>query len=260
MTGSAGQVERLACLELRGGNQLARYAARLPGLTAWVSCNPLRPSRRGGDLYYLSACSHGLIARVVIADVSGHGEKVRAAALRLQQALRQYIDLWDQSELIRDLNESFFRDEHCVKFATAFLGSFASESGDLLFTNAGHMLPLFYRATTQDWSYLQDFMPEPKEVSDLPLGVIPGTEYHQTAARLSPGDLLILYTDGINEAENESGDQLGLECLLSMARSLPVSSATAAGEALMAAVMRFRGNASPKDDATVVALRCEGKA
>jgi phosphoserine phosphatase RsbU/P len=260
MTGSAGQVEHLACLELRGGNHLAQCAERLPGLTSWVSCNPLRPSRRGGDLYYLSACSHGSIARVVIADVSGHGEKVRAAALRLQQALRQYIDLWDQSELIRDLNESFFRDEHRVKFATAFLGSFASESGDLLFTNAGHMLPLFYRATTQEWSYLQDFMPEPKEVSDLPLGMIPGTEYHQTAAKLSRGDLLILYTDGINEAENESGDQLGLECLLSMARSLPVSSATAAGEALMAAVARFRGNASPKDDATVVALRCEGKA
>ena len=141
MTGSAGQVERLACLELRGGNHLATYAARLPGLTAWVSCNPLRPSRRGGDLYYLSACSHGSIARVVIADVSGHGEKVSAAAVRLQHALRQHIDLWDQSVLIRDLNESFFRDEHHVKFATAFLGSFASESGDLLFTNAGHMLP-----------------------------------------------------------------------------------------------------------------------
>jgi len=184
MTGSAGQVERLACLGLRGGNHSAQYAARLPGLTAWVSCNPLWPSRRGGDLYYLSACSLGSIARVV----------------------------------------------------------------------------LFCRATTQEWSYLQDFMPEPKEVSDLPLGMIPGTEYHQTAARLSPGDLLILYTDGINEAENESGDQLGLECLLSMARSLPVSSAAAAGEALMAAVVRFRGSAPAKDDATVVALRCEGAA
>jgi serine phosphatase RsbU (regulator of sigma subunit) len=260
MTGSAGQVDRLACLELRGGNHLATYAARLPGLTAWVSCNPLRPSRRGGDLYYLSACSHGSIARVVIADVSGHGEIVSAAAVRLQSALRRHIDLWDQSELIRDLNESFFRDEHRLKFATAFLGSFASASGDLLFTNAGHMLPLWYRAATQEWSYLQDFMPAPKEVSDLPLGLIPGTEYHQTAATLAPADLLILYTDGINEAENEAGDQLGLECLLSMARSLPVSSATAAGEALMAAVARFRGSAPATDDATVVALLCEGAA
>jgi sigma-B regulation protein RsbU (phosphoserine phosphatase) len=174
--------------------------------------------------------------------------------------LRQHIDLWDQSVLIRDLNQSFFRDEHHVQFATAFLGSFASESGDLLFTNAGHMLPLWYRASTKKWSYLQDFMPETKDVSDLPLGLIPGTEYHQTAVSLAAGDLLILFTDGINETENEAGYQLGLECLLSMARSLPVSSAAAAGEALMAAVVRFRGSAPAKDDATVVALRCEGAA
>ena len=162
--------------------------------------------------------------------------------------------------LIRDLNESFFRDEHHVKFATAFLGSFASESRDLLFTNAGHMHPLWYRAAAQEWSYLQDFMPEPEEIGDLPLGLIPGTEYHQTAARLAAGDLLVLYTDGINEAEDEDGNQLGLDGLLAIARCLPAPSATAAGEALMAAVARFRGNASAKDDATVIALRCEGAA
>lgn len=94
----------------------------------------------------------------MIAGLSGHGEKVGAAALRLQQALRQYIDVWDQLDLIRDLNEFFFRNEHRVKSATAFLGSFASESGALLFTNAGHTVPLFYPAATQEWSYLQDFM------------------------------------------------------------------------------------------------------
>jgi serine phosphatase RsbU (regulator of sigma subunit) len=260
MTGSADQGERLACLELRGGNHLATYAARLPGLAAWVSCNPLRPSKRGGDLYYLSACRNGSIARVVIADVSGHGEKVSAAAVRLQKALRHHIDLWDQSVLIRDLNGSFFRDEHHVQFATAFLGSFASESGDLLFTNAGHTLPLLYRVTIREWSFLQDFIPKPEDVTDLPLGLIPGTEYHQTTASLAPGDLLILYTDGIIEAEDEDGNQLGLDGLLAIAQCLPASSATAAGEGLMAAVERFRGSAPPKDDATVVALLCEGAA
>src|SRR5580700_7564170 len=128
MTGNSGQAYRLACLELRGGNHLATYAAELPGLAAWVSCNPLLPAQRGGDLYFLSACSGGSIARVVLADVSGHGETVNAAAVRLREALRQHIDVWDQSVLIRDLNESFLRDERRVKFATAFLASFASAS------------------------------------------------------------------------------------------------------------------------------------
>jgi serine phosphatase RsbU (regulator of sigma subunit) len=257
MTASPDQVHRLACLELRGGNHLATYSAALPGLAAWVSCKPLRPSERGGDLYYLSACSHGSIARVVIADVSGHGEAVSAAAVRLQDALRQHIDLWDQSQLVRDLNERFFRDERRVKFATAFLASFASDSGDLLYTNAGHLPPLWYRAATGEWSFLRDAAPASQEIADLPLGVIAGTGYNQAAMELQAGDLLILYTDGINEAQNQAGDQLGLDRLLSIARGLPTGSATAAGEELIAAVTRFRGNALAADDATVVALLCE---
>ena len=102
--------------------------------------------------------------------------------------------------------------------------------------------PSVYRVATQEWSYLQDFMPEPEEISDLPLGLIPGTNYHQATASLAPGDLLVLYTDGINEAQDEDGNQLGLDGLLAIARCLPATSATVAGEALMAAVARFRGD------------------
>src|SRR5882672_4659434 len=108
----ADEVHRLACLELRGGNHLAAYSAELPGLAGWVSCHPLRSSPRGGDLYYLSACSHGVIARIVLADVSGHGETVSSAAVRLHDALRQNVDHWDQSALIRCLNDNFFEDGH----------------------------------------------------------------------------------------------------------------------------------------------------
>ncbi len=260
MSQSASEIYRLACLELRGGNDLATYSAELPGLSAWVSCQPLRPSQRGGDLYYLSACSQGSIARVVIADVSGHGEVVSAAAIRLREFLSRHIDVWDQSVLIRDLNNSFLRDERRVKFATAFLASFASDSRDLLFTNAGHLPPLWYRSASSEWSFLQDSMADSKEIADLPLGLIAGTEYCQTAVELQKGDLLILFTDGINEAEDAAGNQLGLERLLSTARVLPTDSATAAGEALIAAVTRFRGSAPARDDTTVVALRCEGAA
>jgi phosphoserine phosphatase RsbU/P len=267
MTEDDGPVYRLACLELLGGNHLATYAADLPGLAAWVSCNPLRPSQRGGDLYFFSACSHGSIARVAIADVSGHGEVVSAAAVRLRDALRQHIDFWDQSVLIRELNDSFLGDDQRVRFATAFLASFASESGDLLFTNAGHMLPLWYRTATEEWSFLNDSTPSDndatpagKDIANLPLGLIAGTEYRQTAARLETGDLLLLYTDGINEAQNEAGNQLGLERLLSIARGLPTNSAVAAGEGLLVAVTQYRGCEPAGDDATVVALMCKGAA
>jgi phosphoserine phosphatase RsbU/P len=254
VTEGASQVYRLVCSELRGGNDLARYSAELPGLAAWVWCKPLHPSTRGGDLYYLSACSHGCIARVVLADVSGHGKLVSAAAVRLRELLRRHIDVWDQSTLIQDLNDSFLRDERRVKFATAFLASFASDTGDLLFTNAGHLPPLWYQSAAREWRFLPVCTDESKEIANLPLGLIARTEYYQAAIELQSGDLLILYTDGINEAQDETGEQLGLERLLTMARSLPTNSATAAGEALIAAVEQFRGKAPAADDATVVAL------
>ena len=250
-----GEVHRLACLELRGGNQLAAYSAELPGLAGWVSCHPLDPSPRGGDLYYLSACSHGVIARVALADVAGHGEAVSAAAVRLHEALRQHVDDWDQSALIRQLNETFLKRAQRAQFATAFLASFYSDSGELLFTNAGHLPPLWYRTATREWSFLHDSTPLGKEIVDLPLGMIAGTSYTQTAVQLDPGDLLLLYTDGINEAYDESGAQLGLERLLSISRQLPTVSANAAGQALLAAVARFRGAAPASDDETVVALQ-----
>jgi phosphoserine phosphatase RsbU/P len=255
MIEEAEHVQRLACQELRGGNHLAAYSVELPGLAGWVSCHPLRPSPRGGDLYYLSACSQGIIARVVLADVAGHGEVVSAAAIRLRDALRQHVEQWDQSTLIRQLNDTFLKSTEKVQYATAFLASFFSESGELLFTNAGHLPPLWYRTATREWSLLYDSTPLRKAIVDLPLGLIAGTSYSQTAVQLEPGDLLLLYTDGISESWDESGEQLGLERLLSIARNLPTESAAGSGKELLAAVARFRGAVPAADDETVVVLQ-----
>ena len=73
--------------------------------------------------------------------------------------------------------------------------------------------------------------------------------------QLEHGDLLLLYTDGVSEAYDESGTQLGLQRLLSSARNLPTDSAVAAGKGLLAAVARFRGTTTTTDDETVLALQ-----
>lgn len=258
VTEEVDQPYLLACLELHGGNQEGAHSIDLPGLRSWVSCRPLGASG-GGDLYYLTACSQGMIARVVLADVAGHGDVVSSAAVRLRDALREHVDHWDQSMLIRRLNESILRGAPHSRFATAFLASFYRESGELLFTNAGHQPPLWYRAAAKEWSFLADSTPYSKDILDLPLGMIAGTAYSQTAVQLEPGDLLLLYTDGINEAVDASGEQLGMERLLSIAQGLPVESAAAAGRGLLSAIERFRGSVLPVDDETVVALERPGE-
>jgi sigma-B regulation protein RsbU (phosphoserine phosphatase) len=152
------------------------------------------------------------------------------------------------------LNETFLKSSRRSQYATAFLASYYSGSGELLFTNAGHVPPLWYRAAAREWSLLVESTPYSTEIVDLPLGLIPGTGYTQTAIRFEPGDLLLLYTDGISEARDESGTQLGLERLLSIARNLPTKSASEAGKGLLAAVAGFRGPAPSTDDETILAL------
>lgn len=248
-------IYRLSCLEVRGGNHLAAYAAELPGLTGWLSCRPLEPSPGGGDLYYMSACSAGNIARVVVADVSGHGDAVSAVALTLRDALRWNLDRREQAALLFRLNETFLNAEQSGRYATAFVASFHSGTGELLFTNAGHLPPLHYRAATGAWSLLRGPAKRNEPNVDLPLGLLPGTTYSEAALQLETGDILILYTDGISESCDPAGRQLGLKRLLALASELPTESAAAAGQRLRRAVEEFRGEAPSTDDETVLAIQ-----
>ena len=249
------EVQRLACLELRGGNENARYAIELPGLTAWVSCRPITPAIRGGDLHYLSVCSQGFVSRIAVADVAGHGEFVAAVADRLRDVITQHSDAWDQSDVVRELNDYFLAGASSFEYATAFVLGHYSRSGEILFTNAGHLPPLWYHAAEKAWSLMLESTPYAKEVADLPLGLIAGTPYSQTAVQLEVGDLVVLYTDGISESTDPSGKQLDREGLLALARSVPFASSVEAGEALLAGVEAFRGAGPASDDETLIVLQ-----
>jgi sigma-B regulation protein RsbU (phosphoserine phosphatase) len=180
---------------------------------------------------------------------------VSTLAERLREALHDHADHWDQSALIRQLNDSFFRISTAGKFATAVLLGHYVDTGEMLFTNAGHLPPLWFRSAAREWSFLQEATPYSREIADLPLGIISGTAYTQAAIQLDPGDLLLLYTDGIIESCNGHGEPLGLDGLLEMSRGLRGESASQAGADLVQAVARFRGSVEATDDETVMALQ-----
>ena len=263
--GESGQaVPRLACFELWGGNSLVAHALELPGLLGWVSSTPFGEAASGGDVHYLSVCSKGQISRIALADVAGHGESASAVADRLRQVLRHHTDNWDQSALMQELNEAFQQDAEGVQFATAVVLGFYFVTGELLFTNAGHPPLLWHHAQSGVWEWLEDRTPYAKDVEGLPLGLISGTGYAQTAVELSRGDLLLLYTDGITESCNESGEELGLEGLLALVRSLPADAQqepAAFGSALLEELKRLRGSGPQRDDETLVLIqRADGPA
>ena len=86
------------------------------------------------------------------------------------------------------------------------------------------------------------------------MGLIPGTNYRQRLVSLSPSDMLILYTDGITDSENSSGEQLGHDRLLEWAQLLPAGSADETGQAMLDRVEKFR-SAPPTDDETLIVLQ-----
>src|SRR5262245_2258580 len=100
---------RMSCMEIWGGNTSVGTPVALPGLTGWVHSKPVEPAVEGGDVYYLSVCSAGLLSRIVLADVAGHGQAVGGAAVILRDLLRHHVNAFDQSELMRGINDAFAR-------------------------------------------------------------------------------------------------------------------------------------------------------
>jgi len=251
-------VQRLACFELWGGNSVVAHPIELPGLQGWVSSTPFGEAASGGDVHYLSVCSKGQVSRIALADVAGHGESASAVADRLRQVLRHHTDNWDQSALMRELNEAFQLGAEGVEFATAVVLGFYCATGELLFSNAGHPPVLWYHAESGVWEWLEERTPYAKDVDGLPLGLISGTAYAQTAVELSPGDLLLLYTDGITESCSASGEELGLEGLAELVRGLPVDTEQGPaefGSALLEKLKRFRGSSPQRDDETLMVIQ-----
>jgi sigma-B regulation protein RsbU (phosphoserine phosphatase) len=226
----------------------------------WVSCTPFGDADRGGDVHYVSVCSKGQVSRIAIADVAGHGDSASAVAERLRRVLQQHTDNWDQSELMRELNEGFKRDSTGMQFATAAVLGFYVGTGELLFSNAGHLPLLWHHAESGVWDWLVEGSPFSKNIAGLPLGLISGTTFGQIGIEVGRGDTLLLYTDGITESRNEAGEELGHEGLLELVRSMtlsPLQGPVAFGHALVTRLKAFQGNAPQRDDETVVLLQRE---
>ena len=250
------ETHQLSCLEVWGGNQHVSALVDLPGLMAWVESAPHEHATGGGDLHYMSACNHGVVARIALADVSGHGPAVSSVATKLRDLMRQFVNYWDQTEFMRGLNDAFPKDDSELKYASAAILGYYTGSGELLFTNAGHPPPLWYRVKTQTWDFLREDSPQAKQaIEGLPLGLIPGTKYQQTAVQLEPGDLVVLYTDGLSEALDAEGRELGMNGILELARSISIKSPAGTGSALLAAVRAYRHGPANDDETLLVVQR-----
>lgn len=246
----------IACMEVWGGNRKTESEVSLPGLAAWVYSEPLVSSAGGGDVYYLSVCNAGILSRVVLADVSGHGPGVNEVAERLRNQMHEHINTWDQSQFMRTLAEMFRRSEGGPNYATAVVLGFYRQESQLAFTLAGHPEPLWYQASEGRWQLLpEEAGPASGGPIGLPLGMIPGTNYHQSLIDFRPGDVLVLYTDALIEAEGPDGGEIGRDRLLDLAQHCPTNSPSDAGRCLVEQVRLINQQRKPDDDETLIVLQ-----
>jgi serine phosphatase RsbU (regulator of sigma subunit) len=253
---TSGQ-QTLQCMEIWGGIEPVQRAVATPGLDAWIFSRPYQGDVEGGDVYYVTLCGGGVITRVVVADVSGHGASVAEFSSSLRALLRKTINQKSQGRLVEQLNRQFGELAAMRRFATALVATYLATTDRITVCNAGHPRPLFYRAGTGRWSFLSPMTDDGAGVANLPLGLDDATRYPTFDVDLARGDLLVFYTDAITEAADDAGRLLGEAGLIEAARRLDLSDATPStvGLALLEAVARHRRGAAADDDLTLVVIR-----
>lgn len=257
----------MKCMEVWGGNQLVDSSVELSGLDAWVYSRPYRNATLGGDLHYVSSCATGRITRLLLADVSGHGEPVGQVTITLRNLMRQYINFFSQNHFIESMNSEFTRHSESGLFATAVVTSFFAPTRELSVCNAGHPPPLVYRVKDKTWEFLeskQGDMPDRTASVDLspaniPLGLIDATHYDQFIVTLDVGDLVVCYTDSLIESDGADGHMLGPNGLKKTLEQIDVGDlSTFIPRLLEAIAVQSQGNLT-NDDVTVLLFRPNGQ-
>jgi sigma-B regulation protein RsbU (phosphoserine phosphatase) len=247
-------------MEVWGGSQLTARGVELGGLDAWVYSKPFGQAERGGDVYYASSCATGRISRLLLADVSGHGNSVAATAADLRTLMRRFVNRLDQTEFVRLMNQQFTALSQDGTFATAVVSTFFAPSRVLTVCNAGHPRPLLYRAARQQWNLLGVDGPAGQRTpSNLPLGILGMTEYEQFDVELESGDCFVSYSDALIESRDADGEMLGETGLLRIMRLLGDVPAQKVTETLLGEIGERYPDNLAEDDVTVVVARANGQ-
>ncbi|MBL0868971.1 MAG: serine/threonine-protein phosphatase [Phycisphaerales bacterium] len=218
---TTGPAHTMQCMEVWGSLGIVEDSATMPGLDIWVLSRPHDGAVEGGDLHVCSSCGTGRISRVILADVSGHGAKVAELGGVLRGLVRRFVNSIDHGVLLTRLNNEFHARATLGKFATAVLCTYFEPSGVMTISSAGHPRPLVYSTRTRRWRFYGDGkndLPSPahgaskgkgSEPANTPLGVLEDAEYAVAPLRMSPGDVVIFYTDSLVEARTGTTAQGG---------------------------------------------------
>lgn len=226
---------------------LNAYGVEVAGL-----CVPA--TQIGGDYFDYFTTANGIDA--VVADVSGHS--VGAALIMAEARSILKVEVCGPvfhgvAELLAVLNDVLYEDlDRAELFITLFYVRYDTQTGLLSYANAGHNRPLLIRAGKKACTQL--------DAEGLILGVQKGVTFEEKSLSLAPGDRLLLYTDGIVEAQNPAGEFYGINRLCDLFSNLQEDSPQTIVEKLLQDVSRFHQSSIFDDDISLVVLQLDEEA
>jgi serine phosphatase RsbU (regulator of sigma subunit) len=217
-----------------------------PGLLDVVA--RMEPARVvGGDYYDFIPLGEKRFA-VVVVDVAGKGLPAALIMPAVKIAFRTLASRYaDLSDALREANDIFLDNLPPASYFTLFFGVFDPEVRRLVYANAGHQPLLHLRAGTGDVAWLK--------TGGAAVGLIPDMDFETAELTFEPGDVFVFFTDGITEAEDETGADFGYERLVAVVRESRNRPAAEIVSAVHSSVERFRGPDHQADDATVIVVR-----
>ena len=239
-------------LDIAARLQQAILPRQWPQDTRFSLWGAMQPAKDiGGDFYDHFPLGDGRRG-LVVADVSGKGVSAGLFGMVSKTQLRSLAThrLLGPATTLAEVNEALCVDNDAAMFVTAFYAQYDPVDGTLSYSNAGHPPPLLVRKDgAQTWLGRSD---------GPALGVVEGAHYGERSVHLAPGDMIVIFTDGVSEAMDREGREFGLPQVGNRFEQSEVSSAREAVEHLQAAVAAFSDGAEQADDITCVVLFCHG--
>jgi len=202
----------------------------------------------GGDYYdFLTLGQHTLL--VVIADVEGKGVASALVMSNLQATLRALVlHLHSLNEIAEALNRMMYVDTRAEKYLSLFMGLIDMRRKVIHYINCGHVPPVIVRKGSEA---------APLSDGGMVIGLFESAAYERGQAKLQPGDILILCTDGITESMDSLHEEYGMERLVARIQEAADKKAQEIVEAVSTDVARFSRQGTHLDDKVMIVIKAK---
>jgi len=202
----------------------------------------------GGDYFdYIDIDEYRIGA--LISDVSGKGVPASLVMVMIKTVFMSSISMKDIdcASVVRAINDSLSAGMAIDKFATLFFMIYDRRTEELSFANAGHGPLLCYRKSLHSCTATK--------LDGVPIGIMDDVEYKQAKVKLFPGDMIVLYTDGVSEMRNAEKEEFGAERVYQLMMENNEMNANDFVELLVDEVDTFKGDVPPHDDETMLVFK-----